>query len=123
MIYCIVNNYERASFFFQSALTPPGTAVSQIMIESYKKYILVSLLAFGKVPPLSKQMTTLVNRNVLKAYCSPYNQLVTAYEENSFDEIHRVVTKYRTIFVEVDLFFYFFCRFYSILFFRTSTMD
>lgn len=42
-------NFERALYSFEVALTTPSSAVSHIMLESYKKYILVSLILHGKV--------------------------------------------------------------------------
>lgn len=49
MIYLAVRNLDRALYFFEVAITTPSHAVSHIMLESYKKYILVSLLLHGKV--------------------------------------------------------------------------
>lgn len=49
MIYLAVRNLDRALYFFEVAITIPSHAVSHIMLESYKKYILVSLLLHGKV--------------------------------------------------------------------------
>lgn len=49
MIYLAVRNLDRALYFLEVAITTPAHAVSHIMLESYKKYILVSLLLHGKV--------------------------------------------------------------------------
>lgn len=49
MIYLAVRNLERALYCFEVAVTTPALAVSHIMLEAYKKYILVSLLLTGKV--------------------------------------------------------------------------
>ena len=49
MIYAALKNYERSLYFFEVALTTPASAISHIMLESYKKYILVSLILQGKV--------------------------------------------------------------------------
>lgn len=49
MIYLAVRNLDRALYFFEVAITTPAHAVSHIMLEAYKKYILVSLLLHGKV--------------------------------------------------------------------------
>lgn len=49
MIYLAVRNLERALYCFEVAVTTPALAVSHIMLEAYKKYILVSLLLNGKV--------------------------------------------------------------------------
>jgi len=48
MIYAALKNYDRALYFFEVAITTPALAVSHIMLEAYKKYILVSLILHGK---------------------------------------------------------------------------
>lgn len=53
MIYLAVRNLNRALYFFEVAITTPSHAVSHIMLESYKKYILVSMLLHGKVKILN----------------------------------------------------------------------
>ena len=49
VIYATLKNYERSLYAFEVALTTPASAISHIMLESYKKYILVSLILHGKV--------------------------------------------------------------------------
>jgi COP9 signalosome complex subunit 3 len=49
MVYAAVKQYDRSLYFFEVALTTPSFAVSHIMLESYKKYMLVSLILHGKV--------------------------------------------------------------------------
>lgn len=44
------------------AITTPAMAVSHIMLEAYKKYILVSLILHGKVQPLPKYTSQIVGR-------------------------------------------------------------
>lgn len=44
------------------AITTPAMAVSHIMLESYKKYILVSLILLGKVQQLPKYTSQIVGR-------------------------------------------------------------
>lgn len=49
MIYTAVKNYDRALYFFEVAVSTPAMAMSHIMLEAYKKFILVSLIINGKV--------------------------------------------------------------------------
>lgn len=49
MIYTALKNYERAYYFFEVCITTPASCVSHIMLEAYKKFILVSLILNGKV--------------------------------------------------------------------------
>lgn len=60
MIYTAVKNFDRALYFYEIVITTPAMTVSHIMLEAYKKFVLVSLLLNGKVRKL-KQMT-LVSR-------------------------------------------------------------
>lgn len=49
-------------FLSTQAITTPAMAVSHIMLESYKKYILVSLILLGKVQQLPKYTSQIVGR-------------------------------------------------------------
>lgn len=49
MIYTAMKNYERALYFFEVCISTPAMAMSYIMLEAYKKFILVSLILHGKV--------------------------------------------------------------------------
>lgn len=49
MIYTATKNYDRAQYFFRVCITTPALAVSHIMLEAFKKYILISLILEGKV--------------------------------------------------------------------------
>jgi hypothetical protein len=48
MIYTALKKYERALYFFEVVVTTPSVAVSHIMLEAFKKYILVSLILHEK---------------------------------------------------------------------------
>lgn len=48
--------------FPPQAITTPAMAVSHIMLEAYKKYILVSLILHGKVQQLPKYTSQIVGR-------------------------------------------------------------
>jgi hypothetical protein len=47
MVYVGLHQFERALQFFSVAITVPAECTSQIMLESYKKYLLVCLLLYG----------------------------------------------------------------------------
>lgn len=51
------------------AITTPAMAVSHIMLEAYKKYILVSLILHGKVQPLPKYTSQIVGRFIKVRMC------------------------------------------------------
>lgn len=62
MIYTALKNYENALYFYEVCVMTPASAVSHIMIEAYKKYILVSLILTGKVNLLPNYTSNLIKR-------------------------------------------------------------
>lgn len=98
MIYTSLKNYERALYFFEIAITTPSMAVSHIMLEAYKKYILVSLILYGKVFNLPKFTSQVVGR-FIKPLSQAYHDLAAAYATNSPDEVRGIITKHNEIFV------------------------
>jgi len=85
MIYVGLKQYRKALEFFKLSLIVPSVALSAIMVEAYKKYILVSLLVNGQIENLPKY--TLVNR--LKTFIVPYQEFATAFSTNSTDDVHK----------------------------------
>lgn len=104
MIYSILEQYERAFLFFQNAISITGTAISQISIESYKKYVLISLLLYGKLQPMSKTVVTYLNRSI-KPFCVPYNKIVVAYSNDSIDDLQEICLKFFKEFSKVSKIF------------------
>jgi COP9 signalosome complex subunit 3 len=49
MIYIGVKDFQKAEYFFDVALTVPCFALNAIMVEAYKKFVLVQLLNYGHV--------------------------------------------------------------------------
>ncbi len=50
MVLTAVKEYQRALYFFEVCVTIPAVAVSHVMLEAYKKYLLVSLIEGGHRP-------------------------------------------------------------------------
>ncbi|XP_012274298.1 COP9 signalosome complex subunit 3 [Orussus abietinus] len=96
MIYTALKNYDRALYFFEVGVTTPAVAVSHIMLEAYKKYILVSLILHGKLipPPYASRV---VNR-FIKSLSHAYQELATAYATNSCEAVQSIITKYQDLF-------------------------
>lgn len=97
MIYAAVKNYERALYFFEVAVSTPALAMSHIMLESYKKYILISLILHGKVVPIPKYSSQVISR-FMKPLSHAYHDLSSAYNSSNSDEVRNVVNKYRDSF-------------------------
>ncbi|XP_076682822.1 COP9 signalosome subunit 3 isoform X2 [Andrena cerasifolii] len=97
MIYTALKNYDRALYFFEVCVTTPAMAVSYIMLEAYKKYILVSLILHGKMLNLPRFMSQVVNR-YMKPLSQQYQELATAYQMNSCEDVQNIITKCQQIF-------------------------
>ncbi|XP_022904101.1 COP9 signalosome complex subunit 3 isoform X2 [Onthophagus taurus] len=97
MIYLAVRNLDRALYFLEVAITTPAHAVSHIMLEAYKKYILVSLLLHGKVQMVPKYTSQVVNR-FIKPLSHPYHDLATAFSSNNTSELNSVLNKHTEVY-------------------------
>lgn len=82
MAFLGMKKYQQALEFFKMAITLPAKQLSLIMVEAYKKYILVSAILFYQ-PSLELPAATsrLVQRNI-KEYCASYIALVTLQSES-----------------------------------------
>ncbi|XP_043251333.1 COP9 signalosome subunit 3 [Colletes latitarsis] len=94
IIYTALKNYDRALYFFEVCVTTPAMAVSYIMLEAYKKYILVSLIMHGKVLNLPRYASQVINR-YMKPLSLQYQDLATAYLMNSCEEVQKIITRYQ----------------------------
>ncbi|GIY11401.1 COP9 signalosome complex subunit 3 [Caerostris darwini] len=98
MIYTSLKNYDRALYFFEVAITTPSLAVSHIMLEAYKKYILVSLILYGKIPGLPKFTSHVVGR-FIKPLSQAYHDLAAAYSTNTPSEVRAIINKHNDVFM------------------------
>jgi len=97
MIYAGLKKFERAIYCFEIAITTPAMAVSHVMLEAYKKFILVSLILHGKLPTLPKYTSQVVNR-FIKPLSQPYQDLATKYESNNAADVQAIVTKHADVY-------------------------
>lgn len=98
MIYTAVKNYDRALYYFEVAISTPAMAMSHIMLESYKKYILVSLILRGKQITIPKYSSQVIGR-FMKPLSQHYHELSNVYINNGTpDAVRAVITKYQETF-------------------------
>uniref|UniRef100_A0A8C0I5G1 COP9 signalosome complex subunit 3 n=1 Tax=Balaenoptera musculus TaxID=9771 RepID=A0A8C0I5G1_BALMU len=97
MVYTGLKNFERALYFYEQAIATPAMAVSHIMLEAYKKYILVSLILLGKVQQLPKYTSQIVGR-FIKPLSNAYHELAQVYSTNNPSELRNLVTKHSETF-------------------------
>ena len=102
-IYTALKNYDRALFFYEVCVTTPSNAMSHIMLEAYKKYLLVSLLVHGDKPKSFKdnfalpKYTAPVVAKLLKPLCVAYSEVVTAYNSNNATELRNTIAKHSEV--------------------------
>jgi len=99
MIYVGIKNYAAATDFFRQGFTAPAVVLSAIMVESYKKYVLVSLLQYGQLNPVPKYTSSIVQRH-LKSTCPQYQEFANAFATGSLDEVQKVATEHTEVFTK-----------------------
>ena len=82
--------------FFSVAITAPAECTSQIMLEAYKKYMLVCLLMYGKDVPLPSYASSLTRQ--FKNQLAPYTDVVAAYRKGEADGLDAAVVKHANTF-------------------------
>ncbi|XP_075161278.1 COP9 signalosome subunit 3 [Haematobia irritans] len=97
MIYTAMKNYERALYFFEVCISTPAMAMSYIMLEAYKKFILVSLILHGKIQPIPKYASQVISR-FIKPIAQAYHNLAVAYATTLSEEVRNCINKYTETF-------------------------
>lgn len=92
-----LKQYENSLFYFEQAFTIPATSLSQIMIEAYKKFILICLISKGKLQALPKYTSRIVI-NQIKPICSVYHELAAAFVNYEQDKLNSLCHKYNDLF-------------------------
>ncbi|XP_037091406.1 COP9 signalosome complex subunit 3-like [Pollicipes pollicipes] len=99
MIYAAMKQFERAMYFFEAYFTVPALAVSHIMVEAYKKHILMSLILRVESPQSQKlryheTVRQTISRR-LRPLCPAYVELATAFASPSPDQLLAVVARHQ----------------------------
>ncbi|XP_073393390.1 COP9 signalosome complex subunit 3 isoform X1 [Physcomitrium patens] len=101
MIYIGLKKFSKALEFFQHAITAPTTALNAITIAAFGKYVLVSLIQNGQVPPFPKYTPAVVLRN-LKSCVQDYLDLANLYASRNIAEVKRCITQHEEVFKNQD---------------------
>jgi COP9 signalosome complex subunit 3 len=87
MIYMALKKWDEASHCLNAVIaSPTSNAVSKIMVEAYKKWILANLLGYGKIPPTSKMIAPHVMR-VYQSVARPYISVAEAFEKGDLQKM------------------------------------
>jgi len=88
--YVALKQWDKAIEFFETVVSAPAVMASAIMVEAYRKLVLVSLIHKGAVGGLPKCTNQSVSR-VIKQICSPYEELATAFSTSSLDDLNKSI--------------------------------
>jgi COP9 signalosome complex subunit 3 len=97
-IFTGLHDWEQALDSFAMAISVPSNVTSAIQIESYKKYILVSLVANGNVKPLPRYLSPMVGKTV-KTVAGPYFDFANNFEGGNIGRFRMDYNKFKDVFV------------------------
>jgi len=96
-VYVGMKQYKKALEFFRLAFTAPAVALSAIMAEAYKKYVLVALIVYGQIPASPKYTSSVITRHIKNA-TTPYAELATAYATHNIEEVSKIFAKHLDVY-------------------------
>jgi len=97
--YIGLKQWEKAIEFFETVIAAPAMMTSAIMVEAYRKLVLVSLIYKGEVGNLPKHTNQSVTR-ILKQFCTPYEELATAFTTRSLEDLNKAIDNNLEAFVK-----------------------
>jgi len=97
LIYTSVKQYKRALQFFTMAICIPGSSLSMIMVEAFKRFHLLSLIIFGKLQTIPKSVSNPLVRSQ-KQTIAPYIDFSSVFSANNYDELKKICDKNKDLF-------------------------
>jgi len=81
-----LKDYNKALNYFRRVITTPAKVISAIMIESYKKYVLISILLYGRKQSLPSYTDEIVSKKLNRSEdCKRYKELENLFSNPSSD--------------------------------------
>ncbi|EME28958.1 COP9 signalosome complex subunit 3 [Galdieria sulphuraria] len=93
-----VKDYLKALQCLKLVFSVPSNVVSDLAVDAYKKYVLVSLIAKGNVEPLAKFSGLFIQRQ-LKNYCPEYLALAKEFAQRDATQLRQVMENYKLVFI------------------------
>ncbi|AQK51013.1 COP9 signalosome complex subunit 3 [Zea mays] len=90
MIYVGLKKFPKALELLHNAVTAPMSSLNAIAVEAYKKYILVSLIVNGQVPPFPKYTSISAQRS-MRNHAQIYAELSTSYSNGSKTDLETFI--------------------------------
>jgi len=97
MIYTGLKQYKKALGFFRMAVSIPASVLSSIMVEGYKKYILLSLLVYDKILTLPRYSSSILQRHHKTAF-PQYQEFASAFISQNTNDLHKCAEAHCDIF-------------------------
>ncbi|CAM9342461.1 unnamed protein product, partial [Discosporangium mesarthrocarpum] len=84
---------------FRMVISTPANTLSALVVEAYKKLVLVSLIFSGKLTPLPKYTSHVVSRQ-LKSHIKEYIMVDNKFQAGDVEKLKAAVTNGREIFIQ-----------------------
>ncbi|KKZ67104.1 hypothetical protein EMCG_07214 [[Emmonsia] crescens] len=92
MVYMGLKRWDDAIHFLEIAISAPTTnSVSMIMVEAYKKWVLLCLLEKGKPLPMPKTVTPFT-ANAYRSLAKPYDALADIFKSGDLARLQAEIT-------------------------------
>ena len=95
--------YSRALYMLEAVVTMPAVAVSHIMLEAYKKYLMIWLIIHGDRSQDAltfPKYTSPVVSKYIRPLCAAYQDVVKAFYSSQHSELNSVLEKHQVVFAE-----------------------
>ncbi|KDO34249.1 hypothetical protein SPRG_19080 [Saprolegnia parasitica CBS 223.65] len=103
MLYVGLKKFRDAAEFFLLAITTPAHSLSAIVVEAYKKYVLVYLIVHGDVPVLPKATSVVVSRG-LHTHASAYEAFASVFNSKDPKKVVECMQAHAAEFTKADNF-------------------
>jgi len=90
LCYIAAKQWTRAAEFCEIVISAPAVMASAIMVEAYKRYVLVTLIFKGDKPTLPKVTSPSVTR-VVKQLSTPYEDLSNAFTTRDIQDLYKCI--------------------------------
>jgi COP9 signalosome complex subunit 3 len=97
--YIAMKKFNKALEFFEAVISAPALVVSAIMVEAYKKYVLVSLCQKGEVGNLPRYTNSSLLR-LFKQLCPGYEEFANSFSTRSVEDLHKVAENHAEHFIK-----------------------
>eukprot|EP00735_Rhodelphis_limneticus_P013661 TRINITY_DN7609_c0_g1::TRINITY_DN7609_c0_g1_i1::g.1957::m.1957 TRINITY_DN7609_c0_g1::TRINITY_DN7609_c0_g1_i1::g.1957 ORF type:complete len:441 (-),score=108.31,sp/A6H7B5/CSN3_BOVIN/34.64/1e-78,PCI/PF01399.22/1.2e-11,DUF155/PF02582.9/0.034 TRINITY_DN7609_c0_g1_i1:415-1737(-) len=97
LLYIGMKKFKEAAQYFVRLFACATQESSAVLVEAYKKYVLVSLLASAEVPSLSKILVQIQERRLHKL-CRAYEEVAVGYKTHNAQELQTIITRNQAVF-------------------------